>query len=564
LNLLEFIKKESDINIRNSIIMATLSGVANGAILVVIVSSAEATDTENGDTQFFLIFIIALLLFIITKKKIFTSVARMTEAAIKRVRLRIADKVRHSDMQTVETIGESSIFNSITQDCTQISTSAPVIMNALQSAVMLLFSLFYILYLSSLGFIITVAAIVIAALVYEISRRKVMATLRETSKTDKQFFEVIDHIVNGFKENKVNSRRSSAVMRYMKQVADNVMTLKVKASSRESINFLFSQTFFYTLLGVIIFLLPVVTEPEDGEILRITTSVLFIMGPVSAVLVVVPLLSRVNIAIQNIYRLEDSLSAKIPPEIVEKIQAETTHYEQFQPMAFKEQILLKNVLFEHISGGDVSFTLGPLPEVTINKGEILFIEGGNGSGKSTFLKILTGLYYPHNTSSISVDGAAVTRYNYASYRELYSIVFTDFHLANQLFGLETIAPEKVREMLEMLKIDHKTEFRDGALSTVNLSTGQRKRLAVAVTLLEDKEIMIFDEVAADQDPEFKKSYYTQLLPKLKAQGKTVVVVTHDDMYFTHCDRKLKMANGVAVQETHYDGNGTITFDKDLS
>jgi putative ATP-binding cassette transporter len=281
------------------------------------------------------------------------------------------------------------------------------------------------------------------------------------------------------------------------------------------------------------------------------------------VLVVVPLLSRVNIAIQNIYKLEESLSSKIPAEVVAKVDAEETLFELYQPMPFKDKLEMKNIVFEHISQGDVSFTLGPIPEFTVNKGEILFIEGGNGSGKSTLLKILTGLYYPHTTSQITVDGTPVTRYNYPSYRELFAVVFTDFHLANQLFGLETIEPQRVHEMLTLLKIDHKTDVSNGVLSTVNLSTGQRKRLAVALTLLEDKEIMIFDEVAADQDPEFKKGYYTKLLPDLKAQGKTLVVVTHDDMYFTHCDRKLKMVNGMIVQETHYK-DGNITFNNEFS
>ena len=208
MNLLEFIRKESDLKIRSSIILATVSGLANGVILVVVVSTAEASSKGGEvDTHFFLMFLLAITIFVLSKRKIFSDVARVVESAIRRVRTRIADKVRHSDLQTLEKMGASSIFNSITQDCLQISTSAPVIMNALQSAVMLLFALLYILYLSTLGFMITTVGILLAVLVYEISRRKVLATLKNTSQKEREFFSIVDHIVNGFKENKVNSRK---------------------------------------------------------------------------------------------------------------------------------------------------------------------------------------------------------------------------------------------------------------------------------------------------------------------------------------------------------------------
>jgi putative ATP-binding cassette transporter len=563
LNLLEFIRKESNLKIRSSIVLATVSGLANGAILVVIVSTAESSRKGGEvDVQFFLLFLIAISIFVISKRKIFGDIAKVIESAIRRVRTRIADKVRHSDLQTLEKMGASSIFNSITQDCTQISTSAPVIMNALQSAVMLVFALFYILYLSTLGFVITTVGILIAALVYEISRRKVLATLKSTSQKEREFFTIIDHIVNGFKENKVNSRRSSSVMQFMQSISYDVMNLKIIAAKRESINFLFSQTFFYILLGAIIFLLPVLTEPDEGEVLRIVTAVLFIVGPVTAVLVVVPLLSRVNIAIQNIYNLEAELSKKISQESLEKIETEESVDLIEDPLTFAKEVKLTDLSFEHLNKSDVVFTLGPISEFTINKGEILFIEGGNGSGKSTLLKVLTGLYYPGEKTRIQVDGEVVNRFNYASYRELFSVVFTDFHLTQKLFGLEKVEEEKVKELLAALKIEHKTGFSNGILSTVDLSTGQRKRLALVVSLLEDKEILIFDEVAADQDPGFKQYYYKELLPRLKEQGKTLIVVTHDDMYFQHCDRKLKMVNGKVSQETHYK-NGKVTFNKEF-
>jgi putative ATP-binding cassette transporter len=84
---------------------------------------------------------------------------------------------------------------------------------------------------------------------------------------------------------------------------------------------------------------------------------------------------------------------------------------------------------------------------------------------------------------------------------------------------------------------------DGALSTVDLSQGQRKRLALLTAYLEDRPIFLFDEWAADQDPLFKEVFYYSLLPELKARGKTVIVISHDDRYYHVADRIIKLNYG---------------------
>ena len=84
---------------------------------------------------------------------------------------------------------------------------------------------------------------------------------------------------------------------------------------------------------------------------------------------------------------------------------------------------------------------------------------------------------------------------------------------------------------------------DGRLSTVDLSTGQRKRLALVLALLRDRPVFVFDEWAADQDPEFRDAFYNQVLPELKRRGKTVICVTHDDGFFHLADREVVFADG---------------------
>jgi putative ATP-binding cassette transporter len=102
-------------------------------------------------------------------------------------------------------------------------------------------------------------------------------------------------------------------------------------------------------------------------------------------------------------------------------------------------------------------------------------------------------------------------------------------------------------LLKRLHLDHKVQVNDGAFSTRDLSQGQRKRLALVVAYLEDRPFYVFDEWAADQDPAFKDVFYQVLLPDLRARGKTVLAISHDDRYFHLADRRIKLEDGQIVE-----------------
>jgi putative ATP-binding cassette transporter len=186
--------------------------------------------------------------------------------------------------------------------------------------------------------------------------------------------------------------------------------------------------------------------------------------------------------------------------------------------------------------------LGPI-DFTLYSGELLFLTGGNGSGKTTLAKILTGLYVPE-AGTIRLNGELITDENREYYREHFSVVFSDFWLFESLLGLENpTLDEQARDYLVRLQLDHKVDIQDGMFSTVRLSQGQRKRLALLTAYLEGRPIYVFDEWAADQDPFFKEFFYYCLLPELKSNGKTVVVISHDDRYYQIADRIVRLNEG---------------------
>ena len=95
-------------------------------------------------------------------------------------------------------------------------------------------------------------------------------------------------------------------------------------------------------------------------------------------------------------------------------------------------------------------------------------------------------------------------------------------------------------------MDQKVTLQGRSFSTLDLSQGQRRRLALTA-YLEDRPIYVFDEWAADQDPQYKEIFYKTLLPDLCKRGKLVVVITHDDRYFHLGNQVIKLEDGKAVE-----------------
>ena len=202
-------------------------------------------------------------------------------------------------------------------------------------------------------------------------------------------------------------------------------------------------------------------------------------------------------------------------------------------------------------------SFGPLRAVDgitldIRDGEFITIVGPSGSGKSTLVRLLTGLYAP-TTGLVRSHGTVVDATNREAYLQQFAAVFADFHLFERLFGLD--APgraETIHHYLTVLGMEHKVSVKADRLSTTALSSGQRRRLALLTAYLEDRPVYVFDEWAADQDPSYKQVFYQRLLPELKARGKCVVVVTHDDRYFHLGDRVIKLDAGRIVEEVRPD------------
>jgi len=535
MNFLQLIKIESREIVNKIMIYATISGLANASILAIINAAAGSVSDMELNYKYLLMFVIALVINIMTQRYLFDKSSTIIEQIVHGIRVRLTGKIRRAEMVDLDAIGKAEIYNRMTQQTSEVSKSAGAIIAALQSAIMVSFSVMYLATLSLWAFVLTILIVVIGITIYLNKEKFIVQFIYKTNASEVKLFYALTHLLDGFKEVKLSNDRSNDLSNHIGAIASEVRGHRVQTERLYNWNYIFAQSFFYVLVAVMVFILPRFIEMYADNVTEIAAVILFIIGPLSTVISGFPAYTKANIAVLDINDLEKNL---------DRMNGRPHYYEKSvqQRIASFRTVALKGVEFSYYDvQKDALFKTGPI-DLTINKGETLFIVGGNGSGKSTLLKLLTGLYSPEK-GKIQVDDLPITGENVQEYREQYSAIFSDFHLFDRLYGINDWSKDQINSLIREFQLDDKTSFVDGVFTNINLSTGQKKRIAMIVALLENRPICVFDEWAADQDPEFRRYFYYDLIPKLKQTGKTIIIVSHDDQYFSTADRVLKMDFG---------------------
>lgn len=541
--LWEFLKSRSEVPLPRIVGVAAISGLSNALLIAVINSAAHQVSDEGLNFQKFLLFLVAIVLYVVTQRYILRVSTVEVEKIIARVRTGLSDKIRRADLHAIEILGRAELFASLNTDTLTISRATTPMIVACQGILLVLFSLAYIYLLEPAAFVLTVGVCAVGIAIHFRNKKVLASELQQATHKENELFVVMMHLLDGFKEVRLNSARNRDLYEHLSAIAQEVADLKTRTGIRYADAFLFTQVMFMVLLASMVFILPEVATSlvQSDQTTSLTAAVLFIIGPLTGVVAAVPVFRNATHAVQNMARLERDLGR------AEALARDPGGSDVVAPLDFNT-IEVRGAVFSHVDrDGRPLFTLGPL-DCTIARGETILVVGGNGSGKSTFFKLLTGLYYPH-AGTILVDGVDVETLGWQRYRELFSAIFSDYHLFARLYGLTNIDDRQVEDLLRLMQLTGKTSWRGGRFENQDLSTGQKKRLALIVSLLEDKPVFIFDEWAADQDPTFRKFFYDSVLPELKSRGKTVIAATHDERYFYAGDRVLKMDTGRFVPYT---------------
>jgi putative pyoverdin transport system ATP-binding/permease protein len=539
LKIVEFFNKEYDGPKKGIIVMACIGALSFAVVVYVINQAAEmaADVSTDAEIRFFFMFIVICALYVVCKQYTLTQTTIMAESVVRKVRIRLIDKLRRTELRSLESLGQGDIFARITQDTDLISLTASDVIYVFESILSALALFFYTAFISLTGFVFIVIFVIVLYTAFFFNYLKIQEKLNAARLKEADFFDALNDTLSGFKEIKINSRTNNALFADIETLSKETEALKTESESKIDNNVLLTFIFFEGLLAVVVFGVPLFSSAHSEVIIQLVAVMLFVFGMLNGISRGMPVVITTNVAVENLERLESKLDSfgacteMTVPDISEDFRDITLDSVSFQYAGEEEETL---------------FLTGPI-DLSIRQGEVLFIVGGNGSGKSTLLKLLTGLYYPLAGGRILLDGQTVSKETYQAYRELFSIIFTDFHMFKKLYGLDAIDEHRVKHLLKEMDIHTKTDYVDGRFTNIDLSTGQRKRLAYITALLEDKPIYVFDEWAADQDPEYRRHFYERFLEDLKAMNKTIIAVTHDDRYFDRADRVIKMEEGKVVE-----------------
>jgi len=520
---------------RSVIFITVLAGMANAILIALINTAAEQSALdESVGTQTLLLYLIAFCIYLIANRTSLQEANGFLQKRLGALRLRVADKILHADLRTLEKIGHGDIFSTLAQETNHLSQTFALLASASQSLMLLFFCLIYIAILSKIAFIVVTLATAFALYFFWRRRMTMNQAMVEVHAHESNFLDSLQHYTDGFQEIRLNADKNDALHKRFSHILDNLERVVVGIGGKWAVLLLFSNAFLYALIGVVVFVLPIFFQGYTDTIYKIVAASIFLVGPVAAITSAAPLFAKANIGLGHVFELEQRLSKDEYPAALTG--------DKPNPFLSFNTIALEGIQFSYRDAGhNAIFTTGPWT-LDIQRGECLFVLGGNGSGKSTALKLIANLYQSDG-GQILVDGVPITDMSRNDYRALFSCIFTDFHLFDRLYGLESVSPAQVNDLIRWMELEEKVEFSNGQFSTLELSTGQRKRLAMIVSLLEDREIYLFDEWAADQDAHFREIFYTEILPNLKEQGKTVLVVTHDDRYWHLSDRIINLEIG---------------------
>lgn len=463
---------------------------------------------------------------------------RLSQEVIYVLRRRLVDAVLGAPLRVLEATGTPKLYSALSDDVMTIANALPGLPAVCTSVAFVVVAVVYLAVLSPL---VAAATLVTTAIGVSFYRMFGGGATRElTAARDHQdaLFAHFRAITEGVKELKLNRARREAIAgRALDDTATayrqrSVVGLTLFEGAAGS-----GQVVFFVFVGVLLFAFPRLTGITGETLAASVLVLLFTVSSLQGALTWLPILGRASVALDKV---EERLHA-LESERRERPAAPDVGFADWRRIEFRG--------VRHVYPGPKGerFTLGPV-DFEFRRGEVLFVVGGNGSGKTTLVKVLTSLYPPEG-GGIWVDDAEVTDENRDAYRQLFSAVFSDFFLFETLAGLpERDRADRARRYLTRLQLDHRVSVVGDRFSTTALSQGQRKRLALVAAYLEDRSCYVFDEWAADQDPAFKDFFYTELLAELKARGKAVVVISHDDRYFHVADRLVRLDYGQLRQE----------------
>ena len=509
------------------LLMSILSGLSN-VILIIMVASAIGSNIELR----YIVFYYALILgvYLLGRRFVQVHLIRFARGLVYDLRIELIDRIFSTSYQNFEPMDRGRVYTALNDDVNYIGGSTNLFTTLITNIITAVGAFIYLASIAFWATLLTIFLIITLSTVYYFVGQSTNIYYEKARDERNIFMRLINGMIDGFKEISLHRNKKLA---YKEDVAISAAQYKKKITTADIrfVNaFLIGESLLVILLGIVAFGMPEMFPSIKLYVLMSFVMILlYLIGPINAILSSVPAMIQLKVAWRRLRLFREEIPANLdlsavpaprPPEV--------------------KSIEIRQVSFSYNKEhNDRQFSIGPI-DMKAHAGEIVFLIGGNGSGKTTFAKLLTGLYEPHYGKLLINDKVVSS----SEVSEYFSTVFSPAYLFEKLYSCDvTDRADEVHKLLKLLQLDHKVVIQDNKYNTIELSGGQRKRLALFQCYLEDSPIYLFDEWAADQDPEYRRFFYRMLLPEMKKTGKIIIAITHDDHYFDVADRIYKMNQG---------------------
>jgi len=529
MRLIKFLLRYSPRLILLAVAAGVICGAANTGLLAII--SAVLTASPFSRRTLAVSFVVLCLVVALFRVANELLLAQLGQNALVDLRMQLCRKILGISLRNLEELGPHRIMTVLTEDVPNISGVVTALPTLCINAAVVFTCLIFLGWLSWSLLLVVLLLMVLGIVTYQLP---IIRAVRHGQLARLAADVLQNHfrsLTNGFKELKLHGDRREAFMSgSLQATSDKLRSHNMKLWKIYTLASSWGQLLVFVVIALLLFVAPSVTTINAQILTAYTLTILYMMNPLQLIMNGLPTLGRANVALSKVEDLGLQLTAR---------SFEPAPALRMLPPPSWTSLELDGVKYSYKREGEENFELGPI-DLTFYPGELVFLVGGNGSGKTTLAKIIVGLYTP-DAGEVRFNGQTLTDETREAYRSNFSVVFTDFYLFDTLLGLDSPQLDKrAQEYLARLQLTNKVNVKDGAFSTTDLSQGQRKRLALLTAYLEDRPIYLFDEWAADQDPYFKEIFYYHLLPELKARGKTIIAISHDDKYYHVGDRVVKL------------------------
>ena len=520
--------------------LTVLAALCGTGVLTLLNMEAKALEGNHHNAMIGVLFVVMLLIYRSSQNYLIKSISREVEDALDRQRQRIVEKALTLSLREIEEVGRDQIRDGISGHYTTLSQTIVPIVSAFESLILATFLFAYLAYLSVFAASIVILVNILLALGFLNRQKKMSEEIKISDQVDSQYRRLTNAIVGGTKELQLGLARRMGLSAKMSSVSTSVAKGRALAASHYADLIATGTTAAYLMAGAVVFVMPILIGDGAGkDMSKIVIAVVFLLGPIGSVVNSMQQVSLAQFALNSINNFELEITRR--SETRSRDTGASTSISKLKPF---NSICLESTSYTHT--GQDGFSLQNI-NLEIHKGEVVFLTGGNGSGKTTLLNVLTGLY-PRGSGDIILNDQKLPISLPQQYRELFASVFADFFMFDQPFGLDEKGIGIFEEWL--IKLNVRNHFREDLqdLSGIELSTGQRKRVALALAIAEQRPILILDEWAADQDPETRRRFYEEIIPELKTAGLTIFAITHDEKYFHCCDRRIHIIEGKLSEE----------------